>query len=86
MRQVNLYIYYHILYYPPKNINYSNNVTIANQMPSDHQAYDYYDVDIRFNMISNDLSNRVEYHDIYYLHAVLVGCQNPKFFRKFKFF
>ena len=25
------------------------------------------------NMISNDLSNRVEYHDIYYLHAVLVG-------------
>ena len=42
-------------------------------MPSDHQAYDYYDVDIRFNMISKDLSNRVEYHDIYYLHAVLVG-------------
>ena len=42
-------------------------------MPSDHQAYDYYDVDIRFNIISNDLSNRVEYHDIYYLHAALIG-------------
>ena len=42
-------------------------------MPFDHQAYDYCDADIGFNMISKDLSNRVEYHDIYYLHAVLVG-------------
>ena len=42
-------------------------------MPFDHQTYDYYDVDISFSMISNDLSNRVEYHDIYYLHAALIG-------------
>ena len=43
-----LHIYYNILYYPPKYIHYINNVNIRNLLPTNHQAYHYYDVDIRF--------------------------------------
>ena len=40
--------------------------------PPNHHTYDYYDVHIRFNMIFNDLSNRVVNIDIYHWHAALV--------------
>ena len=49
-----------------------------NRMPSDHQTYDYYDVHNGFNMIFNDLSNRVVNIDIYHWHPALVdGSRSP---------
>ena len=48
LRQRYLHRYYNILYYPPKYISYINEVNIPNRMLSNHQAYNYYDVNIRF--------------------------------------
>ena len=48
LRQVIPYKLY-IQYYPHMNINYIKNVNIWKQIPTNHQAYDFYAVDVRFS-------------------------------------
>ena len=48
LRQGYLFIYYNIQCNPPMYICYDNKVKIPNQTPSNHQAYKYYGVVMRF--------------------------------------
>jgi len=48
LRQGYLFIYYTIQYNPPMYICYDNKVKIPNQTLSNHQAYKYYGVVMRF--------------------------------------